>query len=343
MSSHSRADLLRYKIAPKYPLSGPFHHSGVGRNPQLEVTFQYRQIYLEPVLAAPAHRCALAPKGQGSLDGDSFCLHRLPVGSVIWLATRLIWAGISGVAYAAPTVGEIEPTGDGPRNLGPALRNKSARIQPGCQNAPGLSLPSCLCSSSDEVVPPHWFPDLPYTGSPSYNLPAVPRASLRLALTPGKKPTNAVCSEHGGTTSANQTRESFQPRPGYKPKSTGYCKVRLHLLTPNSGLILPSTDLFGNRGQPLQPKDSDTAAGHTLLHHRLCWVAQAVSPFINRLRAPDGHTVRLNACSDDSADFSRCVQATAAFGVSQGQGDESGMPLAHDCCLGCTGGPEFGT
>ena len=31
--SYSRADLLRYKIAPKYPLSGPFRHSGVGRNP----------------------------------------------------------------------------------------------------------------------------------------------------------------------------------------------------------------------------------------------------------------------------------------------------------------------
>ena len=25
--------MLRYKIAPKYPLSGPFRHSGVGRNP----------------------------------------------------------------------------------------------------------------------------------------------------------------------------------------------------------------------------------------------------------------------------------------------------------------------
>ena len=27
--------MLRYKIASKYPLSGPFHHSGVGRNPEV--------------------------------------------------------------------------------------------------------------------------------------------------------------------------------------------------------------------------------------------------------------------------------------------------------------------
>ena len=27
--------MLRYKIAPKYPLSGPFGHSGVGRNPEV--------------------------------------------------------------------------------------------------------------------------------------------------------------------------------------------------------------------------------------------------------------------------------------------------------------------
>ena len=39
MSSHSRADLLRYKIAPKYPLSGPFHHSGLRRNPEVAGRF----------------------------------------------------------------------------------------------------------------------------------------------------------------------------------------------------------------------------------------------------------------------------------------------------------------
>ena len=30
---HSRVGLLKYKIAPKCSLSGPFRHSGVGRNP----------------------------------------------------------------------------------------------------------------------------------------------------------------------------------------------------------------------------------------------------------------------------------------------------------------------
>ena len=33
MRSYSRSGLLRYKIAPKYPLSGPFDHSGVSRDP----------------------------------------------------------------------------------------------------------------------------------------------------------------------------------------------------------------------------------------------------------------------------------------------------------------------
>ena len=30
---HSRVGLLKYKTAPKCSLSGPFRHSGVGRNP----------------------------------------------------------------------------------------------------------------------------------------------------------------------------------------------------------------------------------------------------------------------------------------------------------------------
>ena len=32
---YSRAGLLRYKIAPGYPLSGPFNHSGVSRGPEV--------------------------------------------------------------------------------------------------------------------------------------------------------------------------------------------------------------------------------------------------------------------------------------------------------------------
>ena len=39
MRSYSRSGLLRYKIAPKYPLSGPFHHSGIGRNPEVAGRF----------------------------------------------------------------------------------------------------------------------------------------------------------------------------------------------------------------------------------------------------------------------------------------------------------------
>ena len=35
MRSYSRSGLLRYKIAPKCSLSGPFCHSGVGRDPEV--------------------------------------------------------------------------------------------------------------------------------------------------------------------------------------------------------------------------------------------------------------------------------------------------------------------
>ena len=39
MRLYGWADLLKYKIAPKYTLSGPFHHSGVGRNPEVAGRF----------------------------------------------------------------------------------------------------------------------------------------------------------------------------------------------------------------------------------------------------------------------------------------------------------------
>ena len=50
--SYSRADLLRYKIAPKYPLSGPFHHSSVGRNPEVAGRFVAIISFYIPLSAA---------------------------------------------------------------------------------------------------------------------------------------------------------------------------------------------------------------------------------------------------------------------------------------------------
>ena len=115
----------------------PARRSRASWNPQLEVTFQYRQIYLEPVLAAPAHRCALAPKGQGSLDGDSLCLHRLPVGSVIWLAHK---------AY----LGRNQRRCIRPR----LLLVKSSRLETGLRN-------SGHCSEEQVRPDSAWLPERP--------------------------------------------------------------------------------------------------------------------------------------------------------------------------------------
>ena len=57
--SYSRSAPLRYKIAPKYPLSGSFHHSGVGRDPEVvgpvrsyNLVFTYPCQGFPPVLEA---------------------------------------------------------------------------------------------------------------------------------------------------------------------------------------------------------------------------------------------------------------------------------------------------
>ena len=73
MSSHSRADLLRYKIAPKYPLSGPFHHSGVGRNPEVAGRFVAIISFLHtPVSPVAGGNCPPEPAFASSVEARSF-------------------------------------------------------------------------------------------------------------------------------------------------------------------------------------------------------------------------------------------------------------------------------
>ena len=67
MSSHSRADLLRYKIAPKYPLSGPFHHSGLRRNPEVAGRFVAIISFLHTPVRSPPP--ALGETQQAELTG----------------------------------------------------------------------------------------------------------------------------------------------------------------------------------------------------------------------------------------------------------------------------------
>ena len=63
MSSHSRADLLRYKIAPKYLLSGPFHHSGVGRYPEVAGRFVAIISFLHTPVSPVPHRSGTPLRG----------------------------------------------------------------------------------------------------------------------------------------------------------------------------------------------------------------------------------------------------------------------------------------
>ena len=65
MSSHSRSDLLRYKIAPKYPLSGPFHHSGVGRNPEVAGRFVAIISFLHTLVSLPCRSVPCEASGRG--------------------------------------------------------------------------------------------------------------------------------------------------------------------------------------------------------------------------------------------------------------------------------------
>ena len=51
---YSRAGLLRYKIAPGYPLPGPFNHSGVGRGPEVAGPIRsYNLVFTYPCQGEP--------------------------------------------------------------------------------------------------------------------------------------------------------------------------------------------------------------------------------------------------------------------------------------------------
>ena len=72
VSSHSRADLLRYKIAPKYPLSGPFHHSGLRRNPEVAGRFVAMISFLHTLVSPPPDfPSALAPSSPRAPTGKT--------------------------------------------------------------------------------------------------------------------------------------------------------------------------------------------------------------------------------------------------------------------------------
>ena len=65
---YSRAGLLRYKIAPGYPLPGPFNHSGVGRGPEVAGPIRsYNLVFTYPVREAPRDEINSAPPGDGTL------------------------------------------------------------------------------------------------------------------------------------------------------------------------------------------------------------------------------------------------------------------------------------
>ena len=53
MRLYGWTDLLKYKSAPKYPLSGPFHHSGVGRNPEVAGRFVAMISFLHTLVSRP--------------------------------------------------------------------------------------------------------------------------------------------------------------------------------------------------------------------------------------------------------------------------------------------------
>ena len=80
---YSRAGLLRYKIAPKCSLSGPFCHSGVGRNPGVAGPVRsYNLVFtypcqgggagvVPPAAALPGPRLVPGPPGPGPPAGGA--------------------------------------------------------------------------------------------------------------------------------------------------------------------------------------------------------------------------------------------------------------------------------
>ena len=109
MSSHSRSDLLRYKIAPKYPLSGPFHHSGVGRNPEVAGRFVAIISFLHTLVRGwcapggpgfPGGGLKRGGLASGFVSGGSFCLG---AGDVDVGCCRAVWAA-GVVCWVSPPV-----------------------------------------------------------------------------------------------------------------------------------------------------------------------------------------------------------------------------------------------
>ena len=63
--------MLRYKIASKYPLSGPFHHSGVGRNPEVAGPVRsYNLVLHTPVSIHPRQESNMVARGGFEYRGD---------------------------------------------------------------------------------------------------------------------------------------------------------------------------------------------------------------------------------------------------------------------------------
>ena len=74
---YSRAGLLRYKIAPGYPLPGPFNHSGVGRGPEVAGPIRsYNLVFTYPCQGA-GPGAGPEPEGVGEAGGGEL---RVPVG-----------------------------------------------------------------------------------------------------------------------------------------------------------------------------------------------------------------------------------------------------------------------
>ena len=80
MRLYGWADLLKYKIAPKYTLSGPFHHSGVGRNPAVAGRF----VAMISFLHTPVSLSAPQPGNIGVNWEELKLVNRIRQGTTDW-------------------------------------------------------------------------------------------------------------------------------------------------------------------------------------------------------------------------------------------------------------------
>ncbi len=71
---HSRVGLLKYKTAPKCSLSGPFRHSGVGRNPgAVGLVRSYNLNFTYPCQTLTREAPGISPSGSETAPANCRC------------------------------------------------------------------------------------------------------------------------------------------------------------------------------------------------------------------------------------------------------------------------------